>query len=119
LKQNLSTNAGRLTIILEIFRYAFWMPLFALSFARFAPALDTQQSPTSAANALQKAHVLARRFILVFDDPDQFGFDKKPYEAGSGCTPLPLSDTNLKRILQGINEDYSKGETVGRQNWKR
>jgi hypothetical protein len=58
------------------------------------------------------------RFILVFDDPDQFGFDKKPYDAGSGCTPLPLTDTNLKLILQGINEDYSEGETVGRQSWK-
>jgi hypothetical protein len=58
------------------------------------------------------------RFILVFDDPDQFGFEKMPYDAGSGCTPLPMTDTNLKLILQGISEDYSDGETVGRHSWR-
>jgi hypothetical protein len=58
---------------------------------------------------------IGSRFILTFDDPTQF--DTIPYEAITGCSPLPANETNLKDVLRGVDQDYSAGETTSEPRW--
>jgi hypothetical protein len=55
------------------------------------------------------------RFILMFDDPTQF--DTIPYEAVTGCSPLPSNETNLKLVLRGVGQDYGADEAISERQW--
>jgi hypothetical protein len=55
------------------------------------------------------------RFILVFDERQWF--DTVPYDTSSGCSPLPLNQTNLDLVLRGIGQDYTPNRIARDQQW--
>jgi hypothetical protein len=55
------------------------------------------------------------RFILFFSDDARV--DTLPYDTFSGCSPLPLNETNLELVRRGISQDYSAWEVREGETW--